>query len=107
MIPSLISQIIGEHSKNAKIKKKKCIENGKVYYSFFKILGLLLISIMIGEILTAGVANIIFENTDTIDNNLALFIVLIVDLIVFCFILLLDKIHYEKLFEEYKNNKKS
>lgn len=99
MIPSLIMQLIEEHKKNAKIKKNKCIKNGKVYYSVYKIIGLILLSLMISELILY-ICSMLFLGD--LQGNAALISMLVFGFVIFYILLLIDMSHYKKLTKNYQ-----
>lgn len=91
MLLSLIAQLLDEIPKNARIKRNKCIAEGKVYYGFFRMLGLILLSLCSGDL----VAMLIFE--ETVEGTSALLITLLFSIFSFLLYLLLYIKHYKKL----------
>ena len=96
MIVSLLSQLLDDISKNSRKKRRKCIEEGKIYYGFVRIVGLLLLSLISVEMIVFILFGQETEETKT------LIVTLLFTIPIFCIYFYLYIKHYERIIIEYK-----
>lgn len=101
IVISFIFQFVPATYKSGEEKKNASIKKGKVYYGFFRMIGLYLLAFMTSEMI------LLILLGDSVSGSAAFLMTVVLSVFVMIWYLKLYDSHYEKLIKEYKKKKRT